>query len=80
MAGSWGEDEIEQANATAFTRASSLLDMQPQSEAEMDIVRNTVVQKEGLLTSVFDLLRQIPRRMLMVLKVKWFLYKNSLVY
>lgn len=69
LAGSWDDTALDEQNTTTFTRASSMLDMKPQSEAEMDVVRNSVMEKEGLLLSVFDVLRQIPRRMLMVLKV-----------
>ncbi|KAG6917318.1 hypothetical protein DXG01_002976 [Tephrocybe rancida] len=53
----------------SFHRASSIIDMQPQSKAEVDAIRNAVVKTEGLLTSVFDVLRRIPRRVLMVLKL-----------
>ncbi|KNZ77750.1 ABC1 family protein C15C4.02 [Termitomyces sp. J132] len=50
-------------------RASSIIDLQPQSKAELDAIRNAVVSTEGLLTSVFDVLRRVPRRVLMVLKL-----------
>ena len=43
--------------------------MSAQTEAEMEAIRNAVVQKEGLLLSVFDVLRRVPRRVLMVLKL-----------
>ena len=49
--------------------------MMPQTEEEMEAIRNAVVQREGLLLSVFDLLRRVPRRLLMLLKlndlVRW---------
>ncbi len=43
--------------------------MMPQSEEEMEAIRNAVVQREGLLMSVFDILRRVPRRLLMLLKL-----------
>ncbi len=36
--------------------------MVPQSEAEKNAIRNAVMQKEGVLLSVFDVLRRVPRR------------------
>jgi aarF domain-containing kinase len=52
-----------------FHRASSMIDMMPQSEEEVEAIRNAVISTEGLLTSVFDVLRRVPRRVLMVLKL-----------
>ena len=46
-----------------------MVDLSAQTEAEMEAIRNAVVQKEGLLLSVFDVLRRVPRRVLMVLKL-----------
>lgn len=46
-----------------------MIDMMPQSEEEMEAIRNAVVNREGLLLSVFDVLRRVPRRVLMVLKL-----------
>lgn len=46
-----------------------MIDMMPQSEEEMDAIRHAVVNREGLLISVFDVLRRVPRRVLMVLKL-----------
>ena len=40
-----------------------------QTEEEMEAIRQAVVQREGLLLSVFDVLRRVPRRVLMVLKL-----------
>ncbi|TFY83696.1 hypothetical protein EWM64_g309 [Hericium alpestre] len=61
--------ELTADEATAFTRATSMLDMVPQSEKEMEAIRNAVVTREGLLLSVFDVLRRVPRRVLMVFKL-----------
>ncbi|KIM91824.1 hypothetical protein PILCRDRAFT_809790 [Piloderma croceum F 1598] len=72
LEGTW-EDEpsasLEGKNRSTFKRASSMIDMMPQSEEEMDAIRNAVVNREGLLLSVFDVLRRVPRRVLMVLKL-----------
>jgi aarF domain-containing kinase len=46
-----------------------MLDMMPQTEEEIDAMRRAVVNREGLLVSVFDVLRRVPRRVLMVLKL-----------
>lgn len=46
-----------------------MIDMMPQSDEEMEAIRNAVMMLEGLLLSVFDVLRRIPRRVLMVLKL-----------
>lgn len=57
-----------------------MIDMRPQSEEEMRAMRNAVISREGLLLSVFDVLRRVPRRVLMVLKLNdltrsvWWLY------
>lgn len=56
-------------NDASFKRASGMIDMMPQSEEEMDAIRNAVISQEGLLLSVFDVLRRVPRRVLMVLKL-----------
>ncbi|KAI0644509.1 ABC1-domain-containing protein [Trametes meyenii] len=50
-------------------RAKSMIDLSAQTEEEMEAIRNAVIQKEGLLLSVFDVLRRVPRRVLMVLKL-----------
>ncbi|KAI0256322.1 ABC1 family-domain-containing protein, partial [Lactifluus subvellereus] len=50
-------------------RASSMLDQLPQTEQEVEALRNAVMTKEGLLISVFDILRKVPRRLLMVFKL-----------
>jgi len=52
-----------------FRRASSMIDMMPQTEEEMQAIRDAVITSEGLLLSVFDVLRRVPRRVLMVLKL-----------
>lgn len=46
-----------------------MIDMVPQTEEEMEGIRNAVISQQGLLLSVFDVLRRVPRRVLMVLKL-----------
>ncbi|KAI0051236.1 ABC1-domain-containing protein [Auriscalpium vulgare] len=62
----FGSDKPEKGK---FRRATSMLDLMPPSEDEMDAIRNAVVTKEGLLLNVFDILRKVPRRVLMVFKL-----------
>jgi len=54
---------------STFERGSSMIDLKPPTEEEMDAIRNAVINQEGLLLSVFDILRKVPRRVLMVLKL-----------
>ncbi|KAH9839449.1 ABC1-domain-containing protein [Rhodofomes roseus] len=56
-------------SGTKVRRATSMIDLTAQTEEEMEIIRLAVVEKEGLLLSVFDVLRRVPRRVLMVLKL-----------
>ena len=56
-------------NKSSFQRASSMLDQLPQTDQEVEALRNAVMTKEGLLLSVFDILRNMPRRVLMVFKL-----------
>lgn len=68
LKGSW--DEIEEPSKRAtFKRASGMIDLTAQTEEEMEAIRKVVVQKEGLLFSLFDVLRRVPRRVLMVFKL-----------
>lgn len=64
-----GDDLELEANGQRITRGTSMIDLSAQTEEEMEAIRNAVVQKEGLLLSVFDVLRRVPRRVLMVLKL-----------
>jgi aarF domain-containing kinase len=67
--GSTGNDVVDAQSKSSFHRASSIIDMMPQTEEEMQAIRDAVITREGLLLSVFDVLRRIPRRVLMVLKL-----------
>ncbi|KAJ3790761.1 ABC1-domain-containing protein [Lentinula aff. detonsa] len=66
LEGTW--DEQSDAEPT-FKRASGMMSALPQSKEEMEAIRTAVVAREGLLISVFDVLRRVPRRVLMVLKL-----------
>lgn len=63
------DDISEDSPDSEFNRRGSLVEMSPQTPAEIEAIRNAVVNKEGLLVSVFDVLRRVPRRVLMVLKL-----------
>jgi aarF domain-containing kinase len=59
----------EQESDSTFKRASSMLEQLPQTEQEVEAIRNAVMTNERLLISVFDILRKVPRRVLMVFKL-----------
>ena len=67
MKGSW--EELDSKSDPGFNRAGSMADLSAPTEREMELIRNAVIQYEGLLVSVFDVLRRVPRRVLMVLKL-----------
>ena len=46
-----------------------MLEQLPQTEQELEALRDAVMTKEGLLISVFDILRKVPRRVLMAFKL-----------
>jgi len=66
LEGSWDEDALD---GSTFTRASSIAELDKQTPEELEAIRNAVAKQDGLLISVFDVLRRIPRRVLMVLKL-----------
>ncbi|EIN11810.1 ABC1-domain-containing protein [Punctularia strigosozonata HHB-11173 SS5] len=65
LEGTWEEE----GTGPSWRAASSMLDVMPQTEEELDAMRHAVVNREGLILSVFDVLRRVPRRVLMVLKL-----------
>lgn len=67
LEGTWDDEKSDAA--VSFERASGMMSALPQSEEEMEAIRTAVVTREGLLVSVFDVLRRVPRRVLMVLKL-----------
>jgi hypothetical protein len=52
-----------------FKRGRTMIDLDRQSEDEIEAIRNAVVQRDGLILDVFSVLRRVPRRVLMVLKL-----------
>jgi len=64
--GSFEENDAPNSN---IRRASGMLDMTSQTEEEMELIRNTVVNRDDILVSVLDVLRRLPRRVLMVMKL-----------
>ncbi|KAF8210303.1 ABC1 family-domain-containing protein [Mycena galopus ATCC 62051] len=65
LEGSW---EHESSRSGSFRRGSGLIDIAPQSEKEKEALRNAVAE-DGMLMSVLDVLRRVPRRILMILKL-----------
>lgn len=63
------ESRRDNENKSSFRRASNMLEQLPQTDQEVEALRNAVMTKEGLLLSVFDILRNMPRRVLMVFKL-----------
>ena len=63
------KDSWEDEHDSSLDRATSVITMTRQTDDERVAIRNAVVQREGVLISVFDILRRIPRRVLMVLKL-----------
>ncbi|THH05523.1 hypothetical protein EW146_g9881 [Bondarzewia mesenterica] len=63
------DTQLVDTDQSTFQRASSMLEMMPQTEEEMEAIRNAVITSGGLLLSVFNVLRRVPRRVLMVFKV-----------
>ena len=80
MEGSW--DGVGDAR---FKRASGLIDMTPQSKEELDAIKTYVLARDRIILSVLDVLRRVPRRVLMVFKLNdltryVFVYQHLLVY
>jgi len=53
----------------SLKRAVSILDISEVGEEELEKIRVAVMTKEGLMVSIFDILRKVPRRVLMILKL-----------
>ncbi|CAE6525179.1 unnamed protein product [Rhizoctonia solani] len=64
-----GEDQDQGSTKPKFKRARGLIDAGSQSPAEIAAIRKAVLEREGLVEAVFDLLRRVPRRVLMILKL-----------
>lgn len=71
-AGLEGSDPDNPRGVKDRHRAGSLLEMDGGNKLttdEQEHIRKTVMEKEGLFVSIMELLRRLPRRMLMVLKL-----------
>ncbi|KAH6913980.1 atypical/ABC1/ABC1-B protein kinase [Coprinopsis sp. MPI-PUGE-AT-0042] len=64
MEGAWDD-----GGGNRYTRATSIIDMNTSEAADIERVRHAVSNNEGLVLSVFTVLRLVPRRIIMVLKL-----------
>lgn len=64
-----GRASLETSVGADGGKPGSMMELGDLTREETREIRRAVVQ-EGLMTSIFDLLRRVPRRILMVLKVK----------
>lgn len=64
MQGAWDD-----GGGTRYARAGSIIDMNTSEAADIERVRHAVSNNEGLVLSVFTVLRLVPRRIIMVLKL-----------
>ncbi|KAI0092979.1 ABC1-domain-containing protein [Irpex rosettiformis] len=63
-------DELPRAEGgNEFKRGRSMIDLDKQTSAEIDAIQKAVIQREGLILDILSVLRRIPRRVLMVLKL-----------
>ncbi|ORY20838.1 ABC1 family-domain-containing protein [Naematelia encephala] len=53
----------------SMSRPSSLLEQRNMDDKEISKLRNAMLEREGLIVSIFELLRTVPRRLLMILKL-----------
>lgn len=54
-------DSSNEADPRVTTRPTSLLDTRKMDDAELRKLRNAMAEREGLVASIFDLLRTVPR-------------------
>ncbi|KAG9005337.1 hypothetical protein FRB94_001628 [Tulasnella sp. JGI-2019a] len=64
-----GSDFDTENTGSSWRRANSMLEAIPQSEEELEAIRRAVMEKEGLIPMLFELMRRMPRRVLMILKL-----------
>ncbi|UZJ51538.1 hypothetical protein CBS101457_000858 [Exobasidium rhododendri] len=67
-----GSDDKNPKGVKGSKRKTSMLDLDTgakMSQDEQDHIRKTVMAKEGLFLDILQVLRKVPRRMLMVLKL-----------
>lgn len=77
--GTWDGRKVKgQGQLAAIRRAAELLDIGIMNQEERERFRVLVMTKDGLMLSVFDILRKVPSRVLMILKVSLFLEREQL--
>lgn len=65
-----GRASLETSVGADGGKPGSMMELGDLTREETVEIRRAVVQEGGLMRSIFDLLRRVPRRILMVLKVK----------
>ncbi|KIY73026.1 ABC1-domain-containing protein [Cylindrobasidium torrendii FP15055 ss-10] len=56
-------------NGPSIQRASGLIEASRVTEEEVDLIRHALVTRDGMFTAILHVLRRVPRRVLMVLKL-----------
>lgn len=56
-------------NGPPLERASGLINASRVTDTEVELIRNTIMTREGMFTAILHVLRRVPRRVLMVLKL-----------
>lgn len=64
-----GKDVTGEGFKACLKRTVGILDISEVGEEELEKLRVAVMTKEGLMISIFDILRKVPRRVLMILKL-----------
>jgi aarF domain-containing kinase len=64
-----GEKAKNDSSEEQLQRAGSILDLSAQTPEEAHFIREAVIG-QGLIEGIFELLRRVPRRLLMVIKLK----------
>jgi aarF domain-containing kinase len=67
--GTWATGRQGQGPLAALQQAAGMLDMGNLNDAEMDKLRIMLMANDKLLVSMFDILRKVPSRVLMLLKL-----------
>ncbi|KAK8847609.1 hypothetical protein IAR55_005468 [Kwoniella newhampshirensis] len=62
-------DDTNTHDVTGDKRPTSLLDQRTYDEDSIKKLRGALMEKEGLIVSIFELLRTVPKRLLMILKL-----------
>lgn len=61
--------DVDESGGLKGTLDGSLMGLATQTPEEAQRLRNAFMQ-EGMISSIFELLRKVPRRLLMILKIK----------